>query len=119
MRYILKDPVQYRTLSGVDMLYTCIDIETDEHNHTSLVMTTAHALSPQLEVTLTVSGIKTPYGLMILKQNEKCAEISQELIRREILIPAEYHKTVRLGLADYICYRLNEERWLRRENRIR
>ena len=119
MRYILKDPVQYRTLSGVDMLYTCIEIETDKHNHTSLVMTTANALSPQLEVTLTVSGIKTPYGLMILKQNEKCAEISQELIRRGILIPEVAHKAVRLGFADYICYRLNEERWLRREKFIR
>ena len=119
MRYILKDPVQYRTLSGVDMLYTCIEIETDEHNHTSLVMTTANALSPQLEVTLTVSGIKTPSGLMLLKQNEKCVEISQELVRRGILIPETDHKSVRLGLADYICYRLNEERWLRREKLVR
>lgn len=119
MRYILRDPIPYRTLSGVDMLYTCIDIETDGHNHTSLVMTTVHALSPQLEVTLTVSGIKTPYGLMILKQNEKCAEISQELIRRGILIPETDHKTVRFGFTDYICYRLNEEICLRREKLIR
>lgn len=119
MRYILKDPVPYRTLSGVDMLYTCINIETDEHNHTSLVMTTAHALSPKLEVTLTVSGIKTPYELMILKQNEKCAEISQELIRRGILIPEADHKAVRFGFTDYIHYRLNEESWLRRRKLIR
>ena len=119
MRYILKDPIPYRTLSGVDMLYNCIDIETDEHDHTSLVMTTANALSPQLEVTLTISGIKTPYGLMRLKQNEKCVEISQELIRRGILIPETGHKAVRLGYADYICYRLNKERWLRRERLIR
>lgn len=119
MRYILKDPVQYRTLSGVDMLYNCINIETDEHNHTSLVMTTASALSPQLEVVLTVSGIKTPYGLMILKQNEKCAEISQELIRRGILIPEVDHKAVRFGFTEYISYRLNEENWLRREKLVR
>ena len=119
MRYILKDPIPYRTLSGVDMLYTCIDIETDEHNHTSLVMTTAHALSPQLEVTLTVSGIKTPYGLMILKQNEKCAEISQALIRRGILIPEVDYKTGRFGFTEYINYRLNEENWLRRKKLVR
>ena len=119
MRYILKDPVPYRTLSGVDMLYNCINIETDAHNHTSLVMTTGHALSPRLEVALTVSGIKTPYGLMILKQNEKCAEISQELIRRGILIPEVDHKTVRFGFTEYINYRLNEENWLRRKKLVR
>ena len=119
MRYILKDPIPYRTLSGVDVLYNCIEIETDEHDHTSLVMTTASALPPQLEVVLTVSGIKTPYGLMLLKQNEKCAEISQELIRRGILIPEVDYKTVRFGFTEYISYRLNEENWLRQENLVR
>ena len=119
MRYILKDPIPYRTLSGVDVLYNCIEIETDGHDHTSLVMTTASALPPQLEVVLTVSGIKTPDGLMLLKQNEKCAEISQELIRRGILIPEVDYKAVRFGFTEYISYRLNEEDWLRQEKLVR
>ena len=119
MRYILKDPIPYRTLSGVDVLYNCIEIETDEHDHTSLVMTTASALPPQLEVVLTVSGIKTPCGLMLLKQNEKCAEISQELIRRGVLIPEVDRKVVRFGFTEYISYRLNDEDWLRQEKLVR
>lgn len=119
MKYILKDPIPYRTLSGFDVWYDCINIETDKHGHTSLVMTTHYVLPTKLEITLTVSGIKTPYGLMILKQNEKCTEIAHELIRRGILIPDTDHKAVRLGFIEYIYYRLNEESWLRREKLVR
>lgn len=119
MRYILKKPVPYRTLSGVDMLYDCINIETDGRGHTSLVMTTVRVLPTKHEITLTVSGIKTPYGSMVLRQYEKCAEISQELIRRGILIPDTDHKPFRLGFTEYIYYRLNEERQLKLRELIR
>lgn len=119
MRYILKEPIPYRTLSGVDMLYNCMIIATNEHNHTSLVMTTDYALPTKLEVTLTVPGTKTPYGLMLLKQNEKCVEISQELIRRGILIPDTDHKALRLGFTEYTYYRLNDERQLKLKELIR
>jgi len=109
MRYTLEEPIPYRTLSGRDIMYDCVCIETDKKNRLTIVMSRTAALPSRLEAVLTAPHIYCPKDLVALKQHAKCIEISNELIRRGILRHDTTYPTIQSRFVDYNFYRFNHE----------
>lgn len=109
MHYELATPIPYRTLSGFDILYDCICFDTIPNKGVQLVMSRTTGLPTRSEIVLTVAHLNCPPNLVALRQNAKCIEISNELIRRGILNHETTHPEVRSHFVKYKFYRFNHE----------
>lgn len=105
MQYTLKEPIHYHTLSGFDIAYDCIEIKKTKKG-TQLIMTRTTGLPTRLEIVLTADHITQHQDLIALKQNSKCVEISNELIRRGIL-SIKRKETIKSGFVTYNLYQFN------------
>lgn len=112
MYYKLTKPIFYRTLSGSDVVYDCVYLDIIPRKGIQIMMGSTTGLPARLEAVLTAQHIKCPPGLVALRQNANCVEISNELIRRGILTHEASYPMVRSRFVSYKFYRFNSEHFM-------
>lgn len=105
--YELKTPISYRSLSGFDLEYDLIYIEKTRKGTIQLSMSESTGLPASLDAILTAPHIPCPDGTLALKQHAKCTQISEELIRRGILLRDDENRTMHSHFVDYDLYQFN------------
>lgn len=107
MYYKLAKPIPYRTLSGHDIQYDCIYVNMLPKKGMQLIMSRTTGLPTRSEMVLTAHHIHCPNNLVVLRQNVKCIELSNELIRRGILTHEDTYPEVLTHFVAYKFYRFN------------